>query len=58
MNDLVIRLFAFDWWKKQLEIYGDLLPRKLLHNGFTLSGERFGFVGPKGIWKPKSMVLF
>ena len=57
MDDLSIRLFAFDWLKKQIEIYGDVLPRKLLHNGFSLGGERYGLVGPKGIWKPKSMAF-
>jgi len=57
MDDLSIRLFAFDWLKNQIEIYGDVLPRKSLHNGFSLSGERYGLVGPKGIWKPKSMVF-
>lgn len=57
MDDLVIRLFAFDWLKKQIEIYGDVLPRNILHNGFTLSGERYGLLGPQGIWKPKSLLL-
>jgi len=57
MTDLQIRLFAFDWIKKQTEIHGDVLPRKLLHDGFNISGENYGLVGPQGIWKPKSMQL-
>lgn len=57
MTDLQIRLFAFDWLKTQVEIHGDILPRKLLHDGFSLSGERYGLVGPQGIWKPKTMKL-
>jgi putative restriction endonuclease len=57
MNDLSIRLFAFDWLKSQIEIHGDILTRRLLQEGFSLSGENYGLVGPQGIWKPKSMKL-
>jgi putative restriction endonuclease len=57
MTDLQIRLFAFDWLKSQIEIHGVVLPRKLLHDGFSISGENYGLVGPQGIWKPKSMQL-
>jgi putative restriction endonuclease len=57
MTDLQIRLFAFDWLKKQTEIHGDVLERKLLTDGFSLSGLRYALVGPQGIWKPKSMKL-
>ncbi len=55
MNDLNIRLFAFDWLKDQIEIHSDVLPRELLLDGFSISGERYGLVGPQGIWKPRSM---
>lgn len=57
MTDLQIRLFAFDWLKQQTEIHGDVLSRKLLTEGFSLSGSRYSLVGPQGIWKPKSMKL-
>jgi putative restriction endonuclease len=57
MTDLHIRLFAFDWLKSQIKIHGDVLPRRLLQEGFNLSGEKYGLVGPQGIWKPKSMKL-
>jgi putative restriction endonuclease len=57
MNDLGIRLFAFDWLRKQIDIQGDVLPRQLLHDGFYLDGEKYGLVGPKGIWKPRAMKL-
>jgi putative restriction endonuclease len=57
MDDLGIRLFAFDWLKDQIEIHSDVLPRELLLDGFSISGERYGLVGPQGIWKPKSMKL-
>ena len=57
MTDLQIRLYAFDWLKQQTEIHGDVLPRKLLTDGFSLSGLKYSLVGPQGIWKPKSMIL-
>ena len=57
MNDLQIRLQAFDWLKKQLEIFGDFLPRVTLLSGFIVENSRIGLVGPRGIWKPRSMEL-
>jgi len=57
MEDLGLRLFAFDWLKSQVDIHGDTLPRKILQEGFILSGSRYGLVGPAGIWKPKVMKL-
>jgi len=57
MNDIKIRLFAFGWLKDQADIYGDVLPRKILQDGFSLSGERYRLVGPQGIWKPQGMKL-
>lgn len=55
MTDLQIRLFAFDWLKRQTEIHGDVLPRGLLEDGFMFNGEKITLLGAKGIWKPKSM---
>ncbi|HLF33922.1 MAG TPA: HNH endonuclease signature motif containing protein [Cyclobacteriaceae bacterium] len=57
MDDLNVRLFAFDWLKTQIELLGDILPRKILHDGFIIKDERIGLVGPQGIWKPKAMRL-
>ncbi len=51
-----IRLAAFDWLDKQILVYGDVLPREILANGFHFNGERITLVGPQGIWKPKSMI--
>jgi putative restriction endonuclease len=48
-----IRLRAFQWLKDQEAIYGDILPRKLLEQGFDFGGERITLIGPSGIWKPK-----
>ena len=50
-----IRLAAFDWLDKQTTIFGDVLPRESLANGFYFNGERITLLGPQGIWKPKIM---
>lgn len=48
-----IRLAAFQWLEEQVRIHGDVLPRKLLEQGFMVSGKHITLVGPQGIWKPK-----
>ncbi len=48
-----IRLAAFNWLKLQINIYNNILPRRILEEGFELNGERITLVGPSGIWKPK-----
>jgi putative restriction endonuclease len=57
MTDFDIRLIAFDWLKRQIQIHGDTLPRDLLLKGFNISDTRYGLVGPKGIWKPSNMIF-
>jgi putative restriction endonuclease len=52
-----IRLNAFNWLKKQTEIFGDTLPRKILEAGFSYYGQTIRLLGPQGIWKPKQMDL-
>jgi putative restriction endonuclease len=49
----VIRLTAFKWLEDQVRIHGDVLPRKLLEQGFEFRGQKITLVGPQGIWKPK-----
>jgi putative restriction endonuclease len=48
-----IRLVAFQWLKEQVAIYGDILPRTLLEQGFHYNEQRITLIGPQGIWKPK-----
>ena len=56
--DHQIRLAAFQWLEKQTTLYEDeVLPRDVLTEGFIYQGKRITLVGPKGIWKPKSMRL-
>lgn len=40
MRDQVIRLAAFDWLSKQVDIHGDVLPWALLAWGFEHRGQR------------------
>lgn len=49
-----LRLAAFKWLEEQVAINSDVLPRTLLSDGFYHNGERITFIGPQGIWKPKS----
>lgn len=55
--DHQIRLAVFNWLKTQSAIYGGVLPRKVLENGFNYYGQRVTLVGPAGIWKPRQMEL-
>lgn len=51
--DHQVRLASFDWLTKQTQLHSDVLPRKLLEQGFTFQGERVSLVGASGIWKPR-----
>ena len=55
IRDRRIRLQAFEWLKKQVEIHGDVLPRDILSVGFEFEGNRVPLVGASGIWKPKEI---
>ena len=56
-KDHQIRLFAFQWLRKQVDIYGDTLSRSLLEKGFVYNHQQIKFVSPKGIHKPKQLAL-
>lgn len=55
MTDAAIRRVAFDWLDRQVALYGDVLPRNVLAQGFDLRGERVPLLGPQGIFKPRIM---
>jgi len=56
--DHQIRLAAFQWLEHQTMLYYDeVLPRRLLEEGFIFEGKRITLIGPKGIWKPRFMNL-
>jgi len=51
-HDGEIRRAAFDWLQQQVDIFGDVLSRTLLAQGFEYQGRRVPLLGPKGIFKP------
>lgn len=53
--DEYIRMAAFKWLEKQTSVFGDVLPRNLLEEGFYLDGQRITLIGRQGIWKPKAL---
>jgi putative restriction endonuclease len=56
--DLQVRLTAFDWLSEQINAQGgDVLPRKLLEQGFEFQGQRIPLIAPQGIFKPKILDL-
>lgn len=55
--DLQVRLAAFNWLSEQVNVHGDVLPRKLLEQGFEFQGQRIPLVAPQGIFKPQILDL-
>jgi len=53
MEDYQIRLAAFDWLKKQTNIFGETIPREVLRTGFHFKEYQIPLVSPQGIFKPK-----
>lgn len=48
---------AFGWLAEKVDLYGEVLPRDLLTEGFACDGVRVPLMGPQGIWKPAAMSL-
>jgi putative restriction endonuclease len=56
--DLQVRVTAFNWLSEQVTTQGeDVLPRKLLEQGFEFQGQRIPLIAPQGIFKPKLLEL-
>ena len=56
--DRKVRLQAFQWLAEQVDLYGDVLPRRhLLEQGFVIEGHRIHLVSQQGIFKPKILEL-
>ena len=53
MADQEVRLAAFEWLRRMVDVHGDILPRDLLAQGFELGGHRVPLVSPQGIFKPR-----
>jgi putative restriction endonuclease len=55
--DLAVRLAAFAWLAEKTAALGDVLPRKLLEQGFAYEGTRVPLVAPQGIFTPRLLDL-
>lgn len=55
--DIEVRRQAFQWLESQVRIYGDVLPRSVLQQGFEFQGKQIRLIGPQGIFKPSHMEL-
>lgn len=55
--DLQVRVTAFNWLSEQVNSHGDVLPRRLLEQGFEFEGQLIPLVAPQGIFKPKVLDL-
>ena len=55
--DLQVRVTAFNWLSEQVNSHGDVLPRRLLEQGFKFEGQLVPLVAPQGIFKPKILDL-
>jgi len=52
LDDLRVRMAAFDWLTAQVDIHGDVLPWHLLLTGFEIDGYRVPLISQQGIFKP------
>ena len=56
-QDVAVRQAAFNWLESQVRLYGDVLPRTLLIQGFDFQGKRVPLLSPQGIFKPAILDL-
>ncbi len=55
--DLAIRLAAFEFLTRQTDIHGEVLPWRILAEGFLFGDQKIRLVGQQGIFKPAGMEL-
>jgi putative restriction endonuclease len=51
-TDQRVRIAAFDFLRRETELRGEVLPRRVLAEGFQFEGQRVPLIGPQGIFKP------
>jgi putative restriction endonuclease len=51
-RDRLVRLSAFTWLARQIELRGEVLPISVLREGFVYNDRRVPLMGPQGIFKP------
>lgn len=57
MKDHDIRMAAFEWLSRQVEITGDVVPWALLALGFQYKGQYIPLVSQQGIFRPRVLEL-
>lgn len=57
LTDNKVRMAAFDWLSEQVAKHGEVLPRAVLQQGFTLEGHRIPLLSPQGIFKPRVLEI-
>jgi len=50
--DMQVRMAAFEFLAEQVRIHGEVLPARLLREGFVFRGKRVALKGVQGIFKP------
>ena len=50
--DQRVRIAAFEFLRTQTELRGEVLPHKVLADGFRFDGQRVPLINPQGIFKP------
>lgn len=51
--DLAVRQEAFRFLKQCFDVHGEVVPYKVLSQGFQFNGVRVPLIGPQGIFKPR-----
>jgi putative restriction endonuclease len=51
-RDRRVRLAAFTFLERVVQLHGDVLPIDVLRRGFAFDGQRVPLMGPQGIFKP------
>ncbi len=51
-GDRRIRLAAFEFLQRQVDLHGEVLPASVLRSAFFFEGQRVPLQGPQGIFKP------
>lgn len=55
--DIRVRHAAFAFLENETQIRGEVLPRRMLENGFIFEGDRVPLISPQGIFTPRILRL-
>lgn len=54
-RDWLIRMAAFEFLERMVQLHGDVLPIDVLRQGFVFRDQRVPMMGPQGIFKPAAL---